>query len=115
LNQFKFTESANSRKASLDISLPDRPSDEIAIDKPIPFYVLVVPSGMDIHSKDPKHQWTQQEIDNLHVGFAKLELIPRGTGKLVVSAPQLYYAIHADGAVDMYVDLTNEGSRRLDN
>ena len=41
--------------------------------------------------------------------------MPRGIGELLVRAPQLYHAIEADGVAEMYVDLVNEGSHRLDN
>lgn len=116
LSQFRFTESANTRKASLNISLPDRPSDQVVMDKPIQFYVVVVPSEKiaAVHDVEKK-RWTELEIEKLKVGYAKLELIPRGMGKIVVQAPQLFHSIKADGRVEMYVDVVNEGSRRLDN
>jgi hypothetical protein len=113
LSQFKFTETTNSRKAALDISLPDRPTKEIPIDKPIQFYVLVVPSNKmkDVQGR----QWKQEEIEKLNVGYVKLELVPRGSGKLLVRAQQLYFSINGKSTVEMTVDLVNEGSRRLDN
>jgi len=45
----------------------------------------------------------------------KLELLPRGSGKLLVRAQQLFHTIKQDGTVDVSIDLVNEGSRRLDN
>ena len=114
LSQFKFTETANSRKASLDISLPDRPSEAVPIDKAIQFYVLVIPSEHATDLKDGK-QWTQEEIEKLNAGFVRLELVPRGSGRLLVRAQQLYYSVNPSGTVEMSIDLANEGSRRLDN
>ena len=116
LSQLKFTESGNSRKASLQISLPDRPTESVAIDKPIQFYVLVIPSGRTGDMKDLQtHVWSQAEIEELHVGFVKLEVLPRGIGKLLVRAEQLFHAIKPDGTVSVAIDVVNEGSRRLDN
>jgi uncharacterized membrane protein len=51
----------------------------------------------------------------LGVGFVKLELLPRGKGKLLVRAPQLFHSIKPGGVVEMTIELVNEGSRRMDN
>ena len=116
LSQFKFTESTHTKKASLEVTLPDRPTEQVAMDAPIGFFVLVIPRDRmkdlpDLRSK----VWTQEEIEALGVGFARMEILPRGKGELLVRAPQLYHAIKADASVAMSIDLVNEGSRRLDN
>jgi len=116
LSQFKFTESTNTRRAALEVSLPDRPTEEVAMDSPIPFYVVVIPRAQA--QSLPALQtrvWTQGEVERLNVGFVKLELVPRGQGKLLVRAPQLFHSIRPDGSVRMSVELVNEGTRRLDN
>jgi hypothetical protein len=116
LTQVKFAETINSRKAALDVSLPDRPTEAIPIDQPIPFFVLVIPSEKMKEIKNLQQRtWTQAEIEKLNVGFVKLELVPRGKGRLFVRAQQLYYSIKADGVVEMNIELVNEGSRRVDN
>lgn len=116
LTQVKFTESAQTKNAALEISLPDRPTDEVAMDAAIPFYVLAIPRDRQAELKDLQSRtWTEAEIEALGVGFVRLELVPRGIGELLVRAPQLYHAIEADGVAEMYVDLVNEGSHRLDN
>ncbi len=116
LSQFKFTESTNTRSAALQVFLPDRPTKDVAMDAPIPFYVLVIPQEQrkqlgNIYDR----RWTQQDIEALNVGFVRLELVPRGVGELLVKAPQLYYSINADESVSVTLDVKNEGSRRLDN
>ena len=116
LTQIRFTESAHSRKAALDVSLPDRPTSDVTMDKPITFYVLVVPTGRMKDLADlTTRVHTEEEIAALKVGSVKLELVPRGKGRLLVRAPQLYHVINADGSVTMSVDVVNEGTRRLDN
>ena len=116
LSQFKFTESTNTRKAALEVSLPDRPTDEVAMDHAIPFYVLVIPrERMPPPSDVEGRHWTPEEIQKLNVGYVRLELIPRGKGKLLVRAPQLFHSIKPDGTVSMSIELVNEGTRRLDN
>ncbi len=116
LSQFKFTETTNTRKAALQISLPDRPTEVVPMDTPIPFYVIVIPRDKASTLTDlGTRQWSQEEVERLNVGFVKLELTPRGQGKLVVKAPQLFHTIKPDGSVRMSLELVNEGSRRLDN
>lgn len=116
LSQFKFTESVNTRKAALEISLPDRPTAEMVMDKPIQFFVLVIPNELagkieGLNTKD----WKQEELEKLNIGFVKLELVPRGNGKLLIKAQQLYFETGAGSKVTASIELVNEGSRRLDN
>lgn len=116
LSQFKFLENANTRRAALDVSLPDRPSSDIRMDAPIPFFVLVIPRDrMEEFRTAGARQWTMDEIEKLQIGYVKLELVPRGKGRLLVRAQQLYHSIGADGVVRLPVELVNEGTRRLDN
>ncbi len=116
LNQFKFTESTNTRRAALQVFLPDRPTPEVVIDKPIPFYVMIIPREQveelgEVRSKP----WTPEAIAALNAGYVKLELLPRGAGKLLVRAPQLFYSIKPSEAVAANIEIVNEGTRRMDN
>lgn len=115
LRQIKFTESSRTKDAALEITLPDRAGDEVVMDQPIPFYVLALPVGGNIEiSEVREREWTEKELEQLQVGFVKLELLPRGKGELAVRAPQLYQSILAGETAEMTIELTNEGSRRLD-
>ncbi len=115
LTQIKFNENTNTRKAALVVSLPDRPTDEVKMDRSISFYVLVVPSDRADKISSTGRTWSEKDIDNLGAGYVKLELLPRGKGRLLVRAPQLYSAIKADGKMEMNLDLVNEGTEKLDN
>ncbi len=116
LSQFKFTENVDTRRAALDVTLPDRATASVGMDKPIQFFVLVIPGEQAQAIPDLETRvWTQEEIEKLHTGFVKLELLPRGKGILLVRAQQLYFTIKPDESVQMTFDLVNEGSRRLDN
>lgn len=116
LSQFKFIENSNTRTAALEISLPDRPTQEIAMDKPIRFFVLVIPRDrIDEFNNVQSRSWTQEEIEKLNIGYVKLELLPRGKGRLLVRAQQLFHSIKPDGTVQLNIELVNEGTRRLDN
>jgi hypothetical protein len=116
LSQIKFTESVNTMRASLEVSLPDRPTDEIVMDRAIPFYAMAVPAARVAELKNAEsRQWTEDDIRKLNVGYVKLELMPRGAGRLLVRAPQLYFAVKSGEPVVVTMDLVNEGTRRLDN
>jgi hypothetical protein len=116
LSQFRFTESINTSKVALEVSLPDRPTQEVPMDRPISFYVLVVPQDRADEIAQPAgKEWTPQEIEKLNVGYLRLELLPRGKGRLLVRAPQLFHSIKPDGTVEMTLEVVNEGTRRLDN
>jgi hypothetical protein len=116
LTQLRFTESSNSRKAALVVSLPDRPSDDVAMEKTIPFYVLVVPAGQLNSMKGLETKpLSLSEIEKLNVGYVRLELTPRGKGRLLVRAQQLFYSIHGDEKVEIPIDIVNEGTQQLQN
>jgi uncharacterized membrane protein len=116
LSQVKFTESTHSKTAALEVSLPDRPTSEVAMDKPIPFYVLVIPREQadkigDLYTRN----WTEDDLKALDVGYVRLELVPRGKGKLRVQSSQLFYSILPGDSATMTLDVLNEGTHRLDN
>ncbi len=116
LSQFKFTESTQTRSAALEVFLPDRDSSSVPINEPIPFWVLVVPrQSIETLGELEDRTWTAQEIATLGVGHVRLELVPRGVGRLRVKAPILYFPTAAGEEVVVRLDLINEGTRRLDN
>jgi len=101
---------------SLRTFLPDRDDDEVVIDKPLVFYALVL-------SRDEREKmgslvgkkFTQDELDTVQGGKVKLELVPRGVGRIEVRAPSLYHEITVGDSIDMDVTIRNDGTRRLDN
>lgn len=116
MSQLKFTEGARTRRASLRVTLPDRPSAAVPIGSPLPFWALVVPRDRlaelgDLTRIDPN----ADAFAALGVGAVRLELVARGVGSLRARAPQLFFPIAPDGVVEATVELVNEGTRRLDN
>jgi hypothetical protein len=116
LNQFQFTESSNTRRANLQVFLPDRPTESVPMDQPIDFFVVVIPQDRVTELGDMQQKtWTAEELDALGIGYIQLELLPRGTGKLLVRARQLFQTVNLGDDVNFSVEMVNEGSRRLDN
>ncbi|MCR9133243.1 MAG: NEW3 domain-containing protein [bacterium] len=115
ISQIKFTESKNTIRANLQVSLPDRPTADVPMDQPIDFYVMAVPVTKLDEFASHQGMWTEEDIRALDVGFVRLEMIPRGVGRLVIKAPQLYNELESEGPVEFTFEVVNEGTRRLDN
>ena len=116
ISQIKFTESNNTRDATLQISLPDRPTDDVAMDEPVDFFVMAVPRDkIGLVNERINETWSEEEIKALDVGYVRLEMVPRGVGELVIKAPQLFNTGKAGEVVEFSFRVVNEGSRRLDN
>ena len=111
-----LTQGENTKKLVLKTYLPDRDDDEVKIDQPQIFYAMVL-------SRDQYNnlgiignkKLSQKEIDNIPGGKVKLELIPRGVGRIDVLAPSLYHEITVGDSVNMQITVRNSGTRRLDN
>ncbi len=115
LRQVKFTESSRTKRAVLQITLPDRAAGPVIMDESIPFYVLALPTERMGEIPDlATRQWTEDELDKLDIGYVRLEILPRGKGELAVRAPQLFHSVMVGDTVEFSLDLTNEGSHRLD-
>ncbi len=116
LSSVKFTESSHTKKAALEITLPERPTDDVLMDNPIAFFVVVTPRDLLEKFNNPgEKNWSEEDLKKLDVGYVRLEMIPRGKGRLLVRTPQLYHAIKPDESARMYIEIMNEGSHRLDN
>jgi uncharacterized membrane protein len=78
------------------------------------FYVFAIPQSSGIRI-DRSKTMTEEQVRSLGIGYAQLELVPRGIGQFQIRAQQLYYEINPDQTVSMTLDIVNEGSRWLDN
>jgi len=116
LSQFQFAEGVNTRRAALRVFLPDRPTTEVVIDEPRVFYALAIPRERITEiGRLTDRTMTEAEIEALKVGFERLELIPRGTGEILVRAQVLTFTMKPGESVSVPIEIVNEGSRRLDN
>lgn len=118
LSQIKFTEGVTSMQLSLKLYLPKNTSEQVIIDKPIEFRALALESVESLKlekmlAKDPVID--AKEIASLNAGSVKLELIPRGVGKIEVQALNLYHEIKRGEIVSMNVRIKNAGTRLLNN
>lgn len=116
LSQIRFTESANALLTNLELTLPDRPSEHLPLDKPISFFVMAVPRNRATEMRQLSFdKMDEEELNALEIGYARLELTAKGVGKLVVKAPQLYKNVLPGAAASFTFTLSNEGTRSLEN
>jgi uncharacterized membrane protein len=116
LSQVKFTQGVNTKKLALKTYLPDRDDEEVVIDKPLVFYALVLTREEYEALGDTRNRKLEEkDLEAIQSGMVKLELIPRGVGRIEVRAPSLYHEITVGDSVGMDITVRNGGTRRLDN
>jgi uncharacterized membrane protein len=118
LSQIKFTEGVTSMQLSLKLYLPKNADEQVVIDKPIEFYILALDNEQSAKIAETladKAHLSPEEIETLRAGNVRLEIIPRGVGKIEVQALNLYYEIKVGESVKMEVRVKNTGTRLLNN
>ena len=127
LSQINFTQGVTSKQLALTVYLPELSAvsdtaqighvdEQVVIDKTIEFYALVLPQDVwrALQLLDGR-RFPQGKIEGIAAGKVKLELIPRGVGRIEVRAVNLYHEIKTDEKVEMEITVHNDGTRRLDN
>ena len=116
LSQIKFTQGVNIKRLSLRTYLPDRDDADIIIDRPLVFHALVLTREVRDELGDVTgRSFTPEEISRIQAGQVRLELVPRGVGRIEVRVPSLYHEITVGDSISMDVTVRNDGTRRLDN
>ncbi|MFI5250914.1 MAG: NEW3 domain-containing protein [Bacteroidota bacterium] len=116
LSQVKFSQDINTRKLSLAIYLPDRSDSNVfIIDKPLSFYAVAIPQAEVENIANKDKMYTSADFASMNVSYIRLELIPRGVGKIEVRATNFYQEIKPGEKVQMNLSIYNDGTRRLDN
>lgn len=115
LSQVKFSQDINTRKLSLAIYLPDRyDSTSFLIDQPLSFFATAIPRTQ-VESVDREKKYSASDLDQLNVSYMRLELVPRGVGRIQVRATNFYQELKPGEKVQMNLTVYNDGTRRLDN
>ena len=112
----KFSQDINTRKMALAVYLPDRyDSSSFMIDEPIDFFAAAIPRSSAERVADKEKQYTAAELAQLNISFIRLELVPRGVGRIQVRASNFYQELKPGEQVRMNLTVANDGTRRLDN
>jgi hypothetical protein len=115
LNQIRFPEGESQRSLQLSAFLPQRSAESFTIDAPIRFWVLALDEATYTSLRDVLETGDSTAVEELSTGKTRLELVPRGVGRVEVRAMNLYHEIRPGEVVSMDVTVRNSGSRRLDN
>ena len=118
LSQIKFTEGVTSMQLSLRLYLPRNADEEVVMDRPIEFRALALDDEQATRLQDMLQDdsyVSSEELETLNAGDVKLELVPRGVGRVEVQALNLYHEIKVGERVTMDVRIVNTGTRLLDN
>lgn len=116
LSSIKFTKGITNKNLTLTLYMPERDDEEVVIDNPLNFYVV----AMSMDKRESLGSLvglnlSPEEILNQSDGMEKLELIPRGVGKMEVVLSTLYFPVKAGESLSIKAMIKNTGTRRLDN
>jgi hypothetical protein len=114
LSQVTFPPGVTQQGLGLRLFLPDRADDRVRIDQPLAFWVVV--AGDAQAASFPEGQTiTPEQILASKAGALRLEVIPRGVGRIEVLAGSLFSQIRAGESAETTLQVRNTGTRRLDN
>lgn len=113
LSQLNFPAGVTQQTLGLRLFLPERSDEQVRIDRPLEFWALVM-NDAQAQAFAADRQYTADEIQASRVGQVRLSVLPRGVGKIEVSAPTLYSEIQAGETVETTITIRNTGTRRLD-
>jgi len=113
LSQIKFGEGGGSHRLDLRVKLPEVAGQGVEIDRPIEFRVAVLPAALGGAVPDEAAGSPRDGVPP--PGSARLEIVPRGVGKLEVLADNLFQEIQVPDPAVLDLRVRNRGTRGLTN
>ncbi len=114
VSQLNFPAGVRQQNIKLRLFLPDRSDERMKIDQPLAFWVVAIGNG-DATRFAEDREYTQQDLTGSRAGKLRLEVIPRGVGRIELAAESLFAETDPGHAVKTTLKLRNTGSRRIDN
>lgn len=114
LSRLNFPAGVTLQNLQLQLFLPDQATQEVLIDRPLEFWVIASEEGRPL-DLPPNGTLSREVLERSGAGFLRLTLIPRGTGKIDVTAKSLFAEIQVGQKVESTLTVRNTGTRRLDN
>jgi hypothetical protein len=112
LTQLTLLSGTASRRLRLRLSMPEKTDSSLALDQPLAFHALLYDGDRDV---TVPAQLDDDGARALGVGWARLEVLPRGLGEITVTAPTLFFEIKSGERIEMPLLVRNSGTRRLDD
>lgn len=114
LSQINLPAGVTNKILNLRLSLPERAGGEVVIGQPVEFWAVVANSRA-MQELLESRSYGAEEIQASRAGYVRLELIPRGVGKIEVNAPTLFTEIVRGDAAAVSLSIRNAGTRPLIN
>jgi NPCBM-associated, NEW3 domain of alpha-galactosidase len=111
ISELSFPPGVTQQLLELRLFLPEQTSSAVAIDQALQFFTV---ARIGDEALDLESQTDLATLKNARVGYAELAIIPRGVGKIEVSAPTLFSELTAGETLRADLSLRNTGTRRLD-
>jgi len=112
LTQLTLLSGTASRRLRLRLSMPEKTDSSLTLDRPLAFHALLYDGDREI---TVPAQLDDDGARALGVGWARLEVLPRGLGEITVTAPTLFFEIKSGERIEMPLLVRNSGTRRLDD
>ncbi|HEX2188887.1 MAG TPA: NEW3 domain-containing protein [Longimicrobiaceae bacterium] len=114
LTQLRFPEGTSQRDLQLVVTLPRRAEGELRADQPIAFWAMALDPESDARLRAlAGTPGGEREAASLRAGKARLEIVPRGIGRIEVRAANLYHEIRPGDSVAVEVAVRNAGSQAI--
>jgi hypothetical protein len=114
VSQINFGAGVRQQNLKLRLFLPDRSDEQVKTDAPLAFFVVAVGNG-EVARFSGERSYTVDEVTASRAGSLSLEVIPRGVGKMELTAGSLFAETDPGKSVETTFKLRNTGTRRLDN
>jgi uncharacterized membrane protein len=113
VSELSFPPGVTQQALNLKVFLPEHATAGIEIDRALEFFAVAA-AGSDLPF--PTDQPVNQELLRQSlIGFVTLAVIPRGVGKIEITAPTLFSEVTAGETTRAEFILKNTGTRRLDS
>jgi len=114
LSQLNFPAGVTQQTLGLRLFLPERADEQVQIDQPLEFWALVM-DEQQAQRFQTERVYSPGEIEQSRAGRGRLVIIPRGVGRIEVSAVSLFSEIQTGETVETNITIRNTGTRQLDN
>ena len=113
LTRIQVPAGVSRQELELKVFLPATPDERVVTDTPISFWALAGDETSD--SQIGNGAVTEASLARSRAAVLRLELTPRGIGRIEAEAPTLLVELRAGDAAEIPLTISNTGSRRLDN
>lgn len=119
VSQVRFDETVSEIRLGLELEIPEK-LERGFVGRSRPFYALVAdpasyPAIRALVEDSGDEPVPAEAVEGLGCAFARLELIPKGVGRLEILVANRYQELPADGALEMRVEFLNRGTVAVQN